>query len=82
MKNKSILSFLGLVMSAMLFTTSCEDMLTPDLDRYATESAYGKDSIYSALGVLRSIQNVAERTVLLGECRGDLVTSGTYTNDI
>ena len=68
-------------MSAMLFTTSCEDMLTPDLDRYATESAYGKDSIYSALGVLRSIQNVAERTVLLGECRGDLVTSGTYTND-
>ena len=65
----------------MLLTTSCEDMLTPDLDRYATEKEFGKDSIYSALGVLRSIQNVAERAVILGECRGDLVTTGTYTTD-
>ena len=65
----------------MLLTTSCEDMLTPDLDRYATEKEFGKDSIYSALGVLRSIQNVAERAVILGECRGDLVTAGTYTTD-
>ena len=81
MKNKSILSFLTLVLSAMLLSTSCEDMLTPDLDRYATEKEYGGDSVYSALGVLRSIQNIAERTVLLGECRGDLVTDGTYTTD-
>ena len=81
MKNKSILSLLTFVMSAMLLTTSCEDMLTPDLERYASEKEFGKDSIYSALGVLRSIQNVAERTVLLGECRGDLVTDGVYTTD-
>ena len=81
MKNKSILSFLTLVLSAMLLSTSCEDMLTPDLDRYATEKKFGGDSVYSALGVLRSIQNIAERTVLLGECRGDLVTDGTYTTD-
>ena len=81
MKNKSILSLLTLVMSAMMLTTSCEDMLTPDLDRYAETGQYGKDSIYSALGVLRSIQNVAERTVLLGECRGDLVSAGAYTTD-
>lgn len=81
MKNKSILSLLTLVMSAMMLTTSCEDMLTPDLDRYAETDQYGKDSIYSALGVLRSIQNVAERTVLLGESRGDLVTAGAYTTD-
>ena len=37
MKNKSILSLLTFVMSAMLLTTSCEDMLTPDLERYASE---------------------------------------------
>lgn len=81
MKNKSILSILTFALSAMLLTTSCEDMLTPDLDRYASEKEYGKDSIYSAVGILRSIQNVAERTVLLGESRGDLVVSGTYTTD-
>lgn len=81
MKNKSILSLFTFVLSAMMLASSCEDMLTPDLDRYATEDQYGKDSIYSALGVLRSIQNVAERNVLLGECRGDLVTAGDYTTD-
>lgn len=56
-------------------------MLTPDLDRYATESKYGADSVYSALGILRSIQRVSERTILLDACRSDLVTSGTYTTD-
>jgi len=81
MKNKSILSILTFVLSACLLTTSCEDMLTPDLDRYATENKYGADSIYSALGILRSIQKVSERTILLDACRSDLVTSGTYTTD-
>ncbi len=64
-----------------MLTTSCEDMLTPDMDRYATEDAFGADSVYSALGILRSIQNVAERTVIIDACRSDLVTSGTYTTD-
>lgn len=65
----------------MMLTTSCEDMLTPDLDRYAEADRYAKDSVYGLFGVLRSIQNVAERNVLLGECRGDLVTAGDYTTD-
>lgn len=56
-------------------------MLTPDMDRYASENKFGQDSIYSALGILRSIQNVAERTVILDATRSDLVTAGTYTND-
>lgn len=56
-------------------------MLTPDMDRYADENAFGKDEMYSALGILRSIQNVAERTIILDATRSDLVTAGTYTND-
>lgn len=64
-----------------MLTTSCEDMLTPDLDRYATEGKFGQDSVYSALGILRSIQKVAERTVILDASRSDLVTNGTYTTD-
>ncbi|MGN1236718.1 MAG: hypothetical protein ACI4TS_04670, partial [Bacteroidaceae bacterium] len=34
-----------------------------------------------ALGILRSIQNVAERTMILDASRSDLVTGGTYTTD-
>lgn len=81
MKRKSIISLFTLVLSACMLTTSCEDMLTPDMDRYATDDKFGADSIYSALGILRSIQNVAERTVILDASRSDMVTSGTYTTD-
>lgn len=64
-----------------MLTTSCDDMLTPDMDRYAQEGKFGQDSVYSALGVLRSIQRVAERTIILDASRSDMVTGGTYTTD-
>lgn len=81
MKKKSIISLFTLVLSALVLTTSCEDMLTPDMDRYASKDEFGKDTVYSALGILRSIQRVAERTVILDAGRSDLVTGGTYTTD-
>ena len=56
-------------------------MLTPDMDRYAKEDKFGQDSIYSALGVLRSIQRVAERTIILDASRSDMVKGGAYTTD-
>ena len=59
-----------------MLTTSCDDMLTPDMDRYAKEDKLGQDSIYSALGVLRSIQRVAERTIILDASRSDMVKGG------
>ena len=48
---KSILT-LGLAMIGLgTVTTSCEDMLTPDLDRYATEFT-GTDTVDFYLGIL------------------------------
>lgn len=79
MKNKSIISLVIFFMGLGFTTTSCEDMLTPDLERYTTQN--GQDTIYSYLGILRGMQNIAERTVILGESRGDLVTTGIYTSD-
>lgn len=81
MKRISIISLFSLVLSACMLTTSCEDMLTPDMDRYAEENQYAKDSVYSVLGILRSVQNVAERTIILDASRSDLVVGGTYTTD-
>ena len=78
---KKITSFVLLLGAAVMMISSCSDTLTPDLKRYAGVDKYAKDSIYSALGILRSIQNVAERTVILGDAKGDLFTTGTYTTD-
>lgn len=54
-------------------------MLTPDLERYSEKNA--GDSVYSYLGILKSMQKIVERDVILGEARGDLVASTTYTSD-
>ncbi len=79
MKKKSILSLVLLLAGMMCVSTSCSDMLTPDLERYSEKNA--GDSVYSYLGILKSMQKIVERNVILGEARGDLVASTTYTSD-
>lgn len=61
-------------------TTSCEDMLTPDLERYATEFS-GKDTVNFYLGIVRNVQDMVEQNVLLGELRGDLIAPTEYASD-
>jgi len=58
---------------------SCEDMMTVDTGDKAYTSA--NDTLYSYLGIMRAMQDVAERQVILGEIRGDLVSSTEYTTD-
>lgn len=57
---------------------SCEDMLDPDSDLVMNEDDNllnsENDTLYSVMGIVRLMQNVADRTNLLGELRGDLVT--------
>ena len=63
--------------------TACEDMLDVSSssvqyeDRHELNSA--ADSLYSVVGILSKLQVIADRTVLLGELRGDLVASNEYT---
>ena len=61
-------------------TTSCEDMLTPDLDRYAQDFS-GRDTVNFYFGILSNLQDVVENNVLLGEMRGDLAETSMYVND-
>ena len=79
MKRKSIISLLVFALGLGTMTTSCEDMLTPDSERHQYEVA--KDSLYSYWGILRSLQNIAERYVILNECRGDLIGASPYVSD-
>lgn len=59
--------------------TSCEDMMSVETGDKAYVNA--QDTLYSYLGIMRCMQDVAERQVILGEIRGDLVTSTDYTTD-
>ena len=67
------------VVATGLVATSCEDMMTVDTGDKAYVNA--QDTLYSYLGIMRAMQDVAERQVILGEIRGDLVVSTDYTTD-
>ena len=66
-------------MMAGMFTTSCQDMLSPDSERHSYTVA--EDTLYSYWGILKSLQNIAERYVILNECRGDLVDETSFISD-
>ncbi|MBR5148369.1 MAG: RagB/SusD family nutrient uptake outer membrane protein [Bacteroidaceae bacterium] len=74
----------GLLSALILLPmTSCEDFLN-------TESSYFSDStldnptdtLYSVVGVINKLQSLSDRTILLGELRGDLsdVTDGANSD--
>lgn len=66
--------------------SSCEDMLEVESDRveYDMSPLTLNDTVYSVLGILKKVQAVADRQVLLGELRGDLmvVNEGSAVTDV
>lgn len=72
---KNFIYTLCLLLSGALFLNSCEDMLEIETTRVDHEfnDLTLNDSVYSVLGIVKSVQNIADRQVLLGELRGDLV---------
>ena len=79
MKLKSIILSLVAGSTLGMSLSYCQDMLSPNSERHSYEVA--GDTLYSYWGILRSLQNVAERYVVLGECRGDLVDGTAYISD-
>ena len=84
MKLKTIFS---IALSAVLAVgvTSCEDMLRVDSKTYMFDYQNTLDSpvdtVYSVLGVIKKLQKIADRTVILGEIRGDLVALSSHASD-
>ncbi|MCM1311373.1 MAG: hypothetical protein NC206_03850 [Bacteroides sp.] len=79
MKKKSIIGMLSLSLLVGVSSTSCEDMLSVDTGDKTYVNA--NDTLYSYWGIMKSVQDIAERYVILGELRGDLVSSTAYTTD-
>ena len=73
---KNIIYTLCLLLSGAFLFSSCEDMLENDTTR--VDNSFGSitmnDSVYSVLGILKSMQNLGDRQVILGELRADLVS--------
>lgn len=76
MKSKSFIVAL-LTVFALGLTTSCADMFDIDSTRVVYEKDHNldatSDSAYTTLGVLQCMREIADRYVILGEVRGDLV---------
>ncbi len=73
--------------NVLIFTTSCEDFFKQESDDvlYADKEHLNNavDTIYSVTGILNKLQVLADRTILLGEVRGDLVDlTSVASNDL
>ena len=70
--------------TAMVATTSCGDFLEQDSEQviYADKGHLGSasDTIYSVTGIMNKMQTLADRTILLGELRGDLMDVNSNTS--
>lgn len=78
MKAKYFILSLLLMIGAGALTTSCEDMFTNENDLVET-NLQPADTLYNIMGIVRSMQKVAEKSVLLGEVRADLVDINAHT---
>ena len=72
MKFRSIISCGLLLLGVGAATTSCEDMFTAD-NKLVTTDLTPQDTVYQMMGIVQRMQKLADRTVLLGEIRADLV---------
>ncbi|MDR2765406.1 MAG: RagB/SusD family nutrient uptake outer membrane protein [Tannerella sp.] len=78
-KKRTRLLAASLLVNLCFFTgfLSCADMLETDTDHYKTTEGHvlnsPNDTIYSMVGILQKMQAIADRYVLVGELRGDLL---------
>ena len=69
----------SLLFSSVAALISCSDLLdtTSELVEFEEDNTlnHTTDSVYSVMGIVNRMQLIADRVVLLGEARSDLVTT-------
>ena len=80
---KHIIQFFTVItLSAFLF--GCADLMETDSELVEFEEDntlnHPTDTVYSVMGIIGKMQLIADRTVLLGEVRGDLLTTTDAAN--
>ena len=79
-KMASVITVIGYCL-LVIGMTSCQDFFETDSDRQIFDPALDQktDSMFYTLGILKSVQQVADQYVMVGEMRGDLVQTNQYT---
>lgn len=72
MKIKSIIACGLILLGVGTATTSCEDMFTAENNLVTTDLA-PKDTLYQVMGIIQRMQKLADKSILLGEVRADLL---------
>ena len=84
MKLKSYIFQIALAAVGAGILGACEDMLEPTSDYVIYENGSHlttpADTATSLIGIIYKLQGIGDRTNLLGEVRGDLVTLTTQAN--
>ncbi|MDP4276097.1 MAG: RagB/SusD family nutrient uptake outer membrane protein [Bacteroidota bacterium] len=81
---KTIKSFLlasVLFVAALTAFTSCDVNTTTVMFDEDNNLNSARDTVYSVLGIINKLEMLADQTVLLGEVRGDLVTTALEFNE-
>jgi hypothetical protein len=75
LKNIILLAALALPLCGVGSLTSCTES-DSDLVSFVEDNRLNtpNDTVYSLMGVINKMQTIADRTILLGELRGDLTT--------
>ena len=72
------------ILAAALLLTSCSDFLYDESDQliYADDHRLDSDAdtLFTMAGIMNRLQAIADRTILLGELRGDLVGVTNYAS--
>lgn len=84
MKLKNILS-IAIAAVMAVGVSSCEDMFRVDSKIVDYEENYKldqtTDTVYMVMGIIKKMQAIADRSVILGEIRGDLVQVTEHANE-
>ena len=73
---KNLIYTVTFLLCGAVFFSSCEDMLNVESNRveYEFDDWTLNDSVYSVLGILKGVQGVGDRQVLINELRADLIS--------
>lgn len=70
--------FIALAIGGLSASTSCSDMMDTksEMVEFVEDNhlSSAQDTLYSVMGIIRQMQTIADRTVLLGDVRADLLS--------
>ncbi len=79
MKTKYFILSMMLLLGAGMLSTSCEDMFTPDNSLVETNMT-PQDTVFQIMGIVRSMEKVVDKSIVLGDVRADLVDVTSENN--